>query len=81
MELLSFEGADAAFGSRRQQCKKLEKFSGEPYEVDHIIPLSKGGLHHPMNFQNLPAVINRSKNDSIRDEDVTLFCKHLFDIK
>lgn len=32
------------------------------YEVDHIIPLCEGGLHHPDNFQYLPALENRRKN-------------------
>ena len=32
------------------------------YEVDHIQPLSKGGLHHPDNLQILEVSLNRSKN-------------------
>lgn len=35
------------------------------YQVDHIVPLSKGGRHHPDNFQYLPALINMKKNNSI----------------
>lgn len=31
------------------------------WEVDHIIPLAKGGLHHPNNLQYLPKSINRKK--------------------
>jgi len=31
------------------------------YHVDHIIPLSKGGLHHPDNLQILKAVDNLRK--------------------
>lgn len=31
------------------------------YEVDHIKPLSKGGLHHQDNLQYLPREINRRK--------------------
>lgn len=34
----------------------------EGYHVDHIIPLSKGGLHHPTNLQYLPAIINMQKS-------------------
>ena len=38
------------------------------YHVDHILPLSKGGLHHPDNLQYLPAVINIKKgNDETFD--------------
>lgn len=34
-----------------------------PFEVDHTVPLSKGGLHHPLNLQVVPAVWNRRKGD------------------
>jgi hypothetical protein len=32
------------------------------YEVDHIIALAEGGLHHESNLQYLPAMENRRKN-------------------
>ena len=32
------------------------------YEVDHIIPISKGGLHHQDNLQYLPSLENKIKN-------------------
>lgn len=32
------------------------------YEVDHMIPLIEGGLHHQDNLQYLPAMENRRKN-------------------
>ena len=31
------------------------------YEVDHIIPLARGGLHHQNNLQYLPKLVNRKK--------------------
>ena len=34
-----------------------------PFEVDHIVPLSKGGLHHPLNLQIAPATWNRRKRN------------------
>ena len=37
----------------------------EGYEVDHIIPLSKGGLHHQDNLQYLTADENRRKGSKI----------------
>lgn len=41
--------------------KDLCAVTGEPYEVDHIHPIAKGGLHHPDNLQILPMDLNRSK--------------------
>jgi hypothetical protein len=39
--------------------------SPKDYHVDHILPLSKGGLHEPNNLQYLPAKINLQKNNSL----------------
>ena len=33
----------------------------EGYEVDHKMPISKGGLHYPSNLQHLPMPENRRK--------------------
>lgn len=35
------------------------------YQIDHIVPLSKGGLHHQDNLQYLPAKDNQSKNNKL----------------
>ena len=35
------------------------------YEVDHIIPISKGGLHHQDNLQYLTVFENRSKGNKL----------------
>lgn len=37
----------------------------KPYHVDHIIPLAKGGKHHPDNLQILPSEINIAKSDKL----------------
>jgi hypothetical protein len=42
--------------------KKIYKACPEGYEVDHIIALAEGGLHHENNLQYLPAMENRRKN-------------------
>ena len=34
---------------------------GTEHHVDHIIPLSRGGLHHPSNLRIIPAVANMRK--------------------
>jgi hypothetical protein len=38
------------------------------YEVDHIIPISKGGKHHPNNLQYLTITENRRKYNKCLDE-------------
>lgn len=35
------------------------------HEVDHIVPLSKGGLHHQDNLQYLPWKENRRKSNKL----------------
>jgi hypothetical protein len=45
--------------------KYLSEF-GTPHEVDHIIPLSKCGLHHASNLQVITLRDNRSKNNKIK---------------
>jgi 5-methylcytosine-specific restriction endonuclease McrA len=45
--------------------KRIKECTGISFEVDHIHPLSKGGIHHPSNLQLLPASINRRKYSKI----------------
>lgn len=40
---------------------QIRNLLGPEWEVDHIIPLSKGGLHHPDNLQIIPKIENRKK--------------------
>lgn len=48
--------------------KELEKIDGIKYHVDHIIPLSKGGLHHENNLQVIEAKNNLKKGSKINDK-------------
>ena len=43
------------------KAKAMTELSGIPYEVDHIKPLSKGGLHHPDNLRVITRTANRKK--------------------
>ena len=46
-----------------EECSRISNETGIPHEVDHIIPICKGGLHHPNNLQILTMKENRSKGD------------------
>lgn len=78
MAELSFEDADEDVKKRTAQQKLLEKISGEKYSLEHLIPLSKGGIHHPLNFANRALALNLQKNNNMLDSDVRLFMSRLF---
>jgi len=44
-----------------KRCQELTESTGIPHHVDHIIPLSKQGDHHPNNLQILTAAENMKK--------------------
>tara|TARA_R110002050_G_scaffold263237_1_gene403699 strand:- start:265 stop:1194 length:930 start_codon:yes stop_codon:yes gene_type:complete len=77
-EFWSFDGAEEDVVRRKEQQKKLTHISGETYSLEHLIPLSRGGIHHPMNFVNRALKLNVEKNGKITTPDVELFCKRLF---
>jgi hypothetical protein len=45
-----------------------EKQTGFQWHVDHIVPLTKGGLHKPTNLQVVPGVWNLSKGNRSEDK-------------
>jgi 5-methylcytosine-specific restriction endonuclease McrA len=47
------------------QAEKLTEETGVVHHVDHIIPLSKGGLHHQDNLQVLTATENIKKGNKL----------------
>ncbi|WNL50886.1 endonuclease VII [Xanthomonas phage Murka] len=44
-------------------CKRRESLHGEPFHVDHMVPLSRGGLHAWHNIQVIPARLNMKKGN------------------
>lgn len=51
-----------------KKAKDLTKLTGTAHHVDHIIPLSRGGLHHPDNLQILTARENILKGNKLLKE-------------
>lgn len=49
------------------KCKQISEETGIPHEVDHIIPIAKGGLHHQDNLRIITRSENRSKGCKIDD--------------
>jgi 5-methylcytosine-specific restriction endonuclease McrA len=49
----------------KKAIKQFEDNCPDGYEVDHIIPISKGGLHTLSNLQYLPMIENRRKSNKI----------------
>lgn len=74
----SFAGADDDTAKRAKQQMGLEKISGEKYSLEHLVPLSRGGIHHPANFANRALKLNMQKNNSLWDKDTNLFLSRIF---
>lgn len=55
--------------SERSKVQQFYRDCPEGYEVDHILPLTKGGLHLIENLQYLPAHLNRKKSNRILSND------------
>ena len=45
--------------------KKIYECAPVGYQIDHKVPLSRGGLHHQDNLQYLPSKENQSKNNKL----------------
>jgi hypothetical protein len=52
----------------RSVIKNIYKNCPDGYEVDHILPLSRGGLHHEDNLQYLLIEENRKKGNKLQSE-------------
>ena len=51
-----------------KQRLRLKEKLGIDFHVDHIVPLSLGGLHHPSNLQVVPARWNQKKYKNNTDQ-------------
>lgn len=51
------------------RCQELSEETGIPHHVDHIHPISKGGLHHQDNLQILTAHDNQVKGNRIPENE------------
>lgn len=47
------------------EARKITEETGIPHEVDHIIPISRGGKHHENNLQIITSTENRRKGNKI----------------
>lgn len=54
---------NATIPGYEEELKEFYKHRQEGYHVDHIVPLSKGGVHAPWNLQYLPAKDNLTKSN------------------
>jgi 5-methylcytosine-specific restriction endonuclease McrA len=50
------------------EASRLTECTGIRHEVDHIIPVSLGGLHHQDNLQVLPWIENRKKGNKLMEK-------------
>lgn len=48
-----------------ERCKIISEETGIPHEVDHIVPISKGGLHHQDNLRIITKSENRKKGNKL----------------
>lgn len=51
--------------ANKKLLKLIYQHVPEGYQVDHIIPITKGGLHHEDNLQYLPAIENMRKSNRL----------------
>ena len=78
IEFFSFEGINETMKHRVNDRTKYQEWFGEEYEIDHILPLTKGGTHSPLNLKVIPKKENNSKLNKIRPQDIAEYCQRLF---
>jgi hypothetical protein len=56
--------------------QELKRETGREYHVDHILPITHGGIHHPINLRILDGMENISKQDKLLPEAIALAPEH-----
>ena len=56
--------------------QELQTETGRAYHLDHILPISHGGIHHPMNLRILDGGENSSKCNKLLPEAIALASEH-----
>jgi len=62
------EDIKALFAKQGGKCATCRKNIRDAYDVDHVMPLSKGGSNGPDNLQLLCPTCNRKKSTKRPDE-------------
>lgn len=80
-ELFMDPRADKAWKELTERAQKLEKITGTKWHVDHLVPLTRGGMHVPENFALRTAKENLAKGNKLIPYDSSLYAKRIFNIK
>ena len=56
--------------------QEIQTETGRAYHIDHILPISHGGIHHPMNLRILDGAENSSKCNKLLPEGIALASEH-----
>jgi hypothetical protein len=56
--------------------QELQRETGREYHIDHILPITHGGIHHPVNLRILDGRENESKQDKLLPEAIALAPEH-----
>lgn len=49
----------------RAACRRRQRMTGYRWDIDHMVPLARGGKHAWYNIQVIPAWLNNWKNDRL----------------
>jgi hypothetical protein len=56
--------------------QQLQSETGREYHIDHILPITHGGIHHPVNLRILDGRENESKHNKLLPEAIALAPEH-----